>query len=169
MEDMFIFIAPVVILVLLIVYQYIKETETNKKLRFYEGSIEDLNKRVFSLEKKLQQSKKAQDDAEDEMTKDEIEKIISTKLNQALSSVLHSLQGAKDSMDSFQNDINGRIESMEGKLKEVSTFSSSNSASSNEKRIIALYKNGMMVDDIARELGMGIGQVDLMLKVHNLK
>ena len=165
MEDMFIFIAPVVILVLLIVYQFIKESETNKKLRFYEDSIEDLNKRVFTLEKQLKQT----DTDSEILDKDRIEKIVSAKLNQALNSVLHSLQGAKESMDSFQSDINQRIDSPEDRIKEVSNIPNSSSSASDEKRVIALYKNGMMVDDIARELGIGIGQVDLMLKVHNLK
>lgn len=168
MEDMVLFVAPVVVLVLLIVYQFIKESETSKKLRFYEGSIEDLNKRVYTLEKRIQQQSKEADEQAESISQEEIEQIISNKLTSTLNSVLHSLQSAKDSMDEFKDDIDERVEVVESKIKEISSISG-NSGQSTEKRVIALYKNGMMVDDIARELGIGIGQVDLMLKVHNLK
>jgi len=40
---------------------------------------------------------------------------------------------------------------------------------SNEKKIISLYNKGLSVSEIARNLRVGIGEVELVLKIEGIK
>ena len=48
-----------VVLVLLIIYMYLKEGESNKRSRRYEKSIEELNKEVYRLQKRIKEQESA--------------------------------------------------------------------------------------------------------------
>jgi len=72
-------------------------------------------------------------------------------------------------MQAFQDEQVERIDRIEERSSKDISFLPSQAAASNEKIIIAQYSQGKSEASIAKDLRIGIGEVDLVLKLANLK
>ncbi len=161
----FIGLALLVIIIFLMVY--IRDIEINKKLAIYERSIEELNYQNHVLNKALKDiSNKESFDAKGfekkmlELTKQEVQ--------QTVIPMVSSLQDIEEIIERFKEEQTARIDRLESRTKEMSGLPTGTS-SSNEKMIVAQYARGRSEAEIAKDLRIGIGEVDLVLKLANLK
>ena len=74
----------------------------------------------------------------------------------------------KEDLENFKEEQSARIDRIESRTKEMNCLPSSTS-SSNEKMIVAQYARGKSEAEIAKDLRIGIGEIDLVLKLANLK
>jgi cell fate regulator YaaT (PSP1 superfamily) len=82
--------------------------------------------------------------------------------------MISSLQDIETIMENFKEEQSARIDRIESRTKEMNCLPSSTS-SSNEKMIVAQYARGKSEAEIAKDLRIGIGEIDLVLKLANLK
>lgn len=146
---------------------FIREQEVNKKFKLYEKAIEDLNRdnhKLFQLIKDIPSSESFD-------TKDlnvQIQQEVNEEVRKSLMPMVDSIKEIESVMSNFQNEQIERIDALENSKKEVN-FKPRNIVESNEKLIIHNYKNGKSEAMIAKDLRIGIGEVDLILKLANLK
>lgn len=161
------FIALAALVVIIFLMVYIRDIEISKKLAIYERSIEELNYQNHVLNKALKDlSVKESFDAKTferkliELTKSEIQ--------QTVLPMVTSLQDIESIIETFKEEQTARIDRLESRTKEMSGLPTGTS-SSNEKMIVAQYARGRSEAEIAKDLRIGIGEVDLVLKLANLK
>jgi len=162
------FIALSALVVIIFLMVYIRDVEITKKLSIYERSIEELNYQNHVLNKALKDlgtkepiDLKAFEKKMVELTKNEIQ--------QSVVPMVASLQDIEQIIETFKEEQTTRIDRLESRTKEMSGLASGGTSSSNEKMIVAQFSRGRSEAEIAKDLRIGIGEVDLVLKLANLK
>ena len=164
------FIALAALVVIIFLMVYIRDVEVNKKLLIYEKSIEELNYQNHVLNKTLNElSMATKEPAVDPKTlESKILNHVKEEIHQSVLPLVGSLKDVEKIMQNFRDEQSARIDRLENRTKEMS-FASSSPSSSNEKVIVSQYAKGRSEAEIAKDLRIGIGEVDLVLKLANLK
>ena len=156
-----------VLIVIIFLMMSMKDSETNKKLSRYEQSIDNLSQQNHRFRKEIIELSKQRDRFIAEM-EEILEDKIKEKVQHSVYPLIESMREIENVMQSFQDEQIERIDKMEERSTEISYIPSGNTAS-NEKLIIAQYGSGKSEAAIAKDLRIGIGEVDLVLKLANLK
>ncbi len=178
-NDYLIFIGIGIVVLFIVVYLYIKDLENNRKLKSYEKSIEELNKQVYNLQKTTKDLEDGSSTTKNSST--HLKKELDDKLNEiraelqgevknavsSLNPLIDVLQDVQKSFQLHQNKINRRMIEIEERVKAVISIPT-NSTSLDEVRIAAMFKNGKNIEEIAKELRVPKGEVELSLRLANL-
>ncbi len=164
MYDYLIYGAAGFVFFVLLIYIQIKDSETSKKFFLYEKAIEDLNKKIYDLEKELKQKEYA-------ISKQEIKEYIDENIEESLQKITQFVISFKNEQEKYLSEVRDNMEEklslIDDKIKNFSIMPES--YSSNEKKIVNLYNKGLSVSEIARNLRIGIGEVELVLKIEGIK
>jgi len=156
-----------ILVVILFFLVFLRDSEVSKKLGIYERVIEDLNRENHNLSRSIEKLA-SKDKLEIKIFKDEIQKEIKFQVQTSLLPMVDSIREIEAVMLNFQDQQIARIDSLENRTKEIN-YIPPNVTESNERQIISQYKNGKSEAKIAKDLRIGIGEVDLILKLANLK
>lgn len=164
------FIALAALVVIIFLMVYIRDVEVNKKLLIYEKSIEELNYQNHVLNKTLNELSMATKElaVDPKALESKILNHVKEEIHQSVLPLVGSLKDVEKIMQNFRDEQSARIDRLENRTKEMS-FASSSPSSSNEKVIVSQYAKGRSEAEIAKDLRIGIGEVDLVLKLANLK
>ncbi len=164
MYDYLIYAAIAFIFFILLIYIQTKDSETTKKFFLYEKAIEDLNKKIYDLENELKQKDSI-------VTKEEIKEYIDENIEDSLQKLTQFVISSKNKQEKYLLEIKDNLEEklalIDDKIKNFTLMP--DSYSSNEKKIVSLYNKGLSVSEIARNLRIGIGEVELVLKIEGIK
>ncbi len=80
----------------------------------------------------------------------------------------HQVHTLEHNLDLKMQENQKHIEDFLQKAKSTGTVSYASSISNNKNMIIALHKKGKKHHEIAKELRIGLGEVEFVLKMHNL-
>ena len=164
MYDYLIYGAVGFVFFILLIYIQTKDSETSKKFFLYEKAIEDLNKKIYDLEKELKQKNSA-------VNKQEIKEYIDENIEESLQKITQFVISFKNEQEKYLSEIKDNMEEkltlIDDKIKNFTVMPES--YSSNEKKIVNLYNKGLSVSEIARNLRIGIGEVELVLKIEGIK
>ncbi|WP_331775163.1 DUF6115 domain-containing protein [Sulfurospirillum sp. 1612] len=160
-------IALGILVAVLFFIMMLRDQEVAKKLSIYEKIIEDLNHEHHQLSKEIQNLSKS-NDFDLEAFRTEVAQQVAFEVQNSLTPIIQSIKEIDEIMQTFQDEQTNRIDALEHRTKEKN-FSQINNTESNEKTIISQYKSGKSEAMIAKDLRIGIGEVDLILKLANLK
>ena len=164
MYDYLIYGAVGFVFFVLLIYIQTKDSETSKKFFLYEKAIEDLNKKIYDLEKELKQKDSV-------LSKQEIKEYIDENIEESLQKITQFALSLKKEQEKTISDIreevSEKLEAIDEKIKNFTLMP--DSYQSNEKKILNLYNKGLSVSEIARNLRIGIGEVELVLKIEGIK
>ncbi|MGP1485211.1 MAG: DUF6115 domain-containing protein [Campylobacter sp.] len=170
MSEILILAIFAILLVLIAAYVFLKDADANKKFARYERVIEALVQENHSIKKQLKNSQPISDFNQTQIDLNEMEKKLEAKLNQSINSqiipILSVIQGLESSIDSFQNEQQNKLYTIEERTKNIGKISSF--ADDNDEiraRIIAMYQSGKSKETIAKNLGIGVGKVEFELKM----
>ena len=160
-------IGIIALIVIILLIMSIKDSETTKKLSRFEQSIDNLAQQNHDLKKEIHQLSTERDTfiAELELVLDEK---IKDQIQHSMYPLVQSLNEIETLMQNFQDEQMERIENIEVRRKETN-YTPLHATTSNEKLIIAQYNEGKKESLIAKDLRIGIGEVELVLKLANLK
>ncbi|MDD4505935.1 MAG: hypothetical protein PHE60_06165 [Sulfurospirillaceae bacterium] len=161
----FIGLTALVIIIFLMVF--VRDMEINKKLLIYEKSIEELNYQNHVLNKAINDISK-KENVEFKIFEQKMVEKMKNEVQSTVLPMISSLQDIETIIENFKEEQSARIERIESRTKEMNCLPSSTS-SSNEKMIVAQYARGKSEAEIAKDLRIGIGEIDLVLKLANLK
>jgi hypothetical protein len=162
LSEIFIVILGVII-ILLIIYMYIKEQEINKTFKVLANRSDTINRQLFTLSKNLQK--------ELENYKQEIESEIELMINQQdfgdKNTDLNNIKNAVEYL-LMQNEemkhLKSRVETVERGLQGI--IFDKKSMVDNTENILALYREGRTIEEIVKELGIARRTVEFAIKLH---
>lgn len=160
-------IGVIALVVIMLIMMSIKESETNKKLSRYEQSIDNLSQQNHTLRKEILQLAKNRDKFMDKID-ETLDGRVKEQVQQNVYPLIQSMREIESVMQSFQDEQVERIDKIEEQRVELN-YNPKSTTVSNEKLIIAHFSQGKSEAMIAKDLRIGIGEVDLVLKLANLK
>ncbi len=156
-----------VILILLIIYIYLKETEFNRKFKIVASKIDLVNRQIFTMNKNF--SKELESQKQDILH--DIEEFITNNEKQHKDDVFKLVE-FKESLEQLKKDfeelktLNSRVLTLENGLKNA--VLNRNSSVDKTQQIIAIHKTGRSIEDISRELHISRTEVEFALKLAKL-
>lgn len=151
---------------LILLFTYLKDLESTKRLDKFEIAIDNLHDEIYRLQKWV---KKIEGEQEEK-----IEQFQTQVQNQTQNIVTKSLGEAFEHLENIEQKVNDKIQlatdnlsHLDGRIKELG-FLSSSATSLDEKKIIALLQEGKNADAIAKELGITCGEVELFLQLSDI-
>ena len=138
-----------IVLAIIIALIFIKDSETNKKFTRYERAIESAIQENYNLKKQLAAlaSFKPDDDEQLKDVKDELKEQINEQINEKI----------------VQKD---RMFNLEERTRDINKIAPS--VINEEEQILKMFKDGKSAAMIAKDLHVGMGRVEFVLKFHKL-
>ena len=153
-----------VVLLIVVLYMAMRDKETMKKIAMLEAGIDGMGRELFRIEKSLESLEKEFRERMDTLAKQSPEPEISVdrEVAAALEPFVIQLHRLQESVDTIREELEGRLERLDGKVRQVA-FAADHMVP-NEQKILQLHAQGLDSETIAKQLRMGKGEVELVLK-----
>lgn len=155
------------VILYLLYYVFTKDAQYSKNIRSVASVVEEMNRELFYMKQKL--SKTQENITEnsqrmnDEMIYEEIERSVYDMV-QPLSLGLKQLQ---DNINSIEVEVNSRVSQLESGVKQISVPLSVHG--NDDEKIISLFKQGVPLEIISKELHISKPEVEFVLKINKIK
>ncbi|RAX53907.1 hypothetical protein CCY99_05450 [Helicobacter sp. 16-1353] len=144
----------IILFVLILIFFYIKDGESQRRLSRYEKSLDDLNKEIYKIQKFLKNN--------------ELENGYSEKFQKNLKEDFrNSINDIYAIIEKDREYVDNKLAIIEDKIKEFNYFPSS-SSNVDDRKIIAMFKDGWSVESIAKELMITKSEVEFTLKLADI-
>jgi Skp family chaperone for outer membrane proteins len=167
MFEMLIFIAFGIVMLLLIAFFYFRDQSLFAKLEAYERAIDELNSRVYELEHKRPKQENNLQNYKEIFSK--MQENLDNKLNELGEPLLRTIRAIKsmeERLDRLENRVDQKIQELQQSTKTQQNITNSTRG---EDKVLTLYKEGKSIEEIAKLTRLGIGEVELMIKLANLR
>ena len=163
----YIIVAMAAIILYLLYYVYTKDSTYNKNIHSVASVVEDLNKEIFYLKQKLEQTQKNIQGKSNRMSDEEIYQEIERSVYDMVHPLTVSLKQVQDNLEAIDMQIESRIASIESGVKQISVPNSVHG--NDDEKIISLFKQGVSLDTISKELHLSKAEVEFVLKINKIK
>ena len=167
MSTEIILVAFGVILFIVMVYSYLRDSENSRQIRFLANTMDNFNKQLFTLERKMEKVESHIKQEKPSSTTDDLENMMEQELTSMAEPIAFSLNEIQNSFTHFKTQIEARIEHLEDGVKSIAMPKSLTGL--DDQKIISLYKQGMDEDTIAKELALSKGEVEFALKIAKMQ
>lgn len=157
-------IAPLCVAVLfLFVFVYMRESAISKKLKVYERTFDLINQNLHRLDKeiKLKSTTNSDEDTAQRQTSATTMEEFS-EIGGLLMDKFQELQ--KDNLE-FKRSLMEKYVDLENKLRPITSVSPGFTGV-DESKIVTLFSNGLSIEEIAKQMRIGTGEVEFVLKMH---
>ncbi|MBN2963966.1 hypothetical protein JWV37_04155 [Sulfurospirillum sp. T05] len=165
--DLLVYAGIGALLLLIFLMVYFKDSESAQKFSKFERMVEELMQQNHQLRREMLEQNK-QIKAKEAAFEEYFHKRVQEEINTNVMPLLNSLREIENIMQNFQEEQQDRLSSLEERTKTINRFAAP-SATSNEKQVITLFKEGKKEHEIAKELRLGLGEVQFILKMNYLK
>jgi len=156
------------VVLILIYYIFSREAQQNRQIRVVASAIEQLNHQIFALEQNLKQQLAAiEADNKDILTPDDLRYELEVGVSEYSKPVQEQLSALQEDFNITKDQMQQRINSLEENIRSLSLPSSVTGL--DDERITLLYKQGVDVDTISKELRLSKAEVEFVLKINELK
>ncbi len=159
------------VLILLIGYFYLKDKAQSEKLMVYEKAIDDLNSRLHDIKEQQSESIVLADNDTFKKECEELERRVTEQINELGDHVLNTIRSLKDlelKVNEVEEQTKQQIKQLQQNIKQVTAISPTTSRA-NEDIVLDLYKKGYSAEEIAKNERIPLGEVELILKIANLR
>jgi predicted RNase H-like nuclease (RuvC/YqgF family) len=157
-------------MLLFALYAMVRDRETGRKMAMMEAGIDALNKEHYNLARSLERFKLDTNERLDALEHRESNDTDAEALHFKLDALLRRVQQLEeDCADGHtpESDIHARLEQIEGRLRELAF--ATDHGTPDAKRILQLHAQGLDSAAIAKQLRMGQGEVELILKFSKIR
>jgi predicted PurR-regulated permease PerM len=153
-----IFIGLAFAIMFLFFYIFVSSKNIDRKFQRIGMALEEMNEEIYQLEQK---QKKLSKDFEVN-----IEKIISEKMDDILENLINTIKDYQNKSENEIRSLYDKIEKIESsaKLNSLPNFETISPQKDNKSKIKELFEIGYSVEEIAKEVNMPVGEVQLYLK-----
>ena len=151
----------------LIYYVFTKDSEYNKNIRSVATVAEELNREIFYLKKKLSDTQKNIKTNTSRMSDDDIYQEVERTVYDMVKPISLGLKRLEESVQSIDEHIYSRISSLESGVKQISIPTSVHG--NDDEKIISLFKQGVSLETISKELHISKAEVEFVLKINKIK
>ncbi len=151
----------------LLYYVYEKDSQYSKNIRSIASVVEELNRDLFYLRNKLAEETKKIEQSQRGMSDEEIYQEIERTVYDMIQPLALTLKEVQNSITAIDSQLESRIANLENGVKQISIPSSIHA--NDDEKIISLYKQGVSVDTIAKELHLAKPEVEFVLKINKIQ
>jgi len=163
----YIVLAMAALILYLIYYVFTKDSEYNKHLHSVVTVAEELNREIFYLKKKISETQSSIKNTTNRMSDDDIYQEIERTVYDMVKPISMGLKRLEDSVQNIDEHIDARLSSLESGVKQISIPSSVHG--NDDEKIISLFKQGVSLDTISKELHLSKAEVEFVLKINKIK
>jgi len=160
-------VAMAAMILYLIYYVFTKDSQYNKNIRSVATVAEELNREIFYLKKKLTDTQKTIKSSTSRMSDDEIYQEVERTVYDMVKPLSIGLKRLEESVQTIDETINDRISVIESGVKQISIPTSVHG--NDDEKIISLFKQGITLDTISKELHISKAEVEFVLKINKIK
>jgi len=163
----YILVGMLIIILYLLYYVYSKDAYYNKNIHSVANVVEDLNRELFYMKKKLSETENSMKDNLPRMSDEEIYQEIERSVYDMVHPLSLGFKQMQENINAIDEQIDSRISILESGVKQMSVPNSVN-GNDNDK-IISLFKQGISLDTISKELHISKPEVEFILKLNRMK
>ncbi len=156
-----------IVILYLLYYVYEKDAQYSKNIRSIASVVEELNRDLFYLRNKLAESTKKIEHKQRSMSDEEIYQEIERTVYDMIQPLALTLKEVQNSITAIDSQLESRIANLENGVKQISIPSSIHA--NDDEKIISLYKQGLSVEAIAKELHLAKPEVEFVLKINKIQ
>lgn len=160
-------VAMAAMILYLIYYVFTKDSEYNRNIRSVATAAEELNREIFYLKKKLSDTQASIKKNSSRMNDEEIYQEVERTVYDMVKPISLGLKRLEESIQNIEENINSRISSLESGVKQISIPASIHG--NDDEKIISLYKQGISLETISKELHISKAEVEFVLKINKIK
>ncbi len=155
------------VILYLLYYVYTKDHDYTKNIRSVASVVEELNREIFYLKKNMTQTQTTIQKTTRGMSDEEIYAEIERTVYDTIQPLSVGFRQLQENLAQIDSQINSRVESLENGVKQFSIPTSING--NDDEKVISLYKQGVTLETISKELNLSQPEVDFVLKINKLK
>lgn len=155
------------IILYLLYYVFTKDSQYHKNIHSVASVVEDLNREIYYLNKKLKETQVSIQENERSMSDDEIYQEIERSVYDMIQPLSHALKQVQESVELIDTRIESRVSMLESGVKQINIPSSIHG--NDDEKIISLFKQGVSLDTISKELHLSKPEVEFVLKINKMK
>ena len=167
-REMYIFLGFGIVLAIIVALMLIKDSETNKKFARFERAIESVMQENFNLKKQISmlEGEAFKNSEQYEPLKKQIKENIDLQINEKIVPIIRAIKSIERVIDDFATEQKDRIVSLEERTRDINKIAPS--VINEEEQILKMFKDGKSAAMIAKDLHVGMGRVEFVLKFHKL-
>ena len=155
------------VMLYLIYYVFTKDSQYSKNIRSVASVVEELNREIFYLKKKVKETGLNISKNTNRMSDDEVYQEIERTVFDMVKPLSMGLKRMEEQVSAIDSQIDSRISNLENGVKQISIPSSVHG--NDDEKIISLYKQGVTFDTISKELHISKAEVEFVLKINKIK
>ena len=156
-----------VIFLISLVFSYMRDSENSRQIRFLANTMDNFNKQMFALERKVEKIEVTLKSQGTKTTSDDLNQKLESELASMAEPIAFSLNEVQSAFSHFKTQMEARISHVEDGMKSIAMPKSLTGL--DDQKIISLYKQGMDEEAIARELALSKGEVEFALKISKMQ
>ncbi|MEA3522079.1 MAG: hypothetical protein U9R50_03820 [Campylobacterota bacterium] len=156
------------IILLLIYYIVSREAHQARQIRAIATAVERINHQLFALEKDVKKSlSELQETNTDTMTSADLRYELEVGISEQSAPLISQITQIQNDYNANKEQLHKRIVYLEESVRNLSLPASVSGM--DDDRIITLYKQGVDLDTISKELRLSKPEVEFVLKINQLK
>lgn len=155
------------VLLFIVFYVLIKDAEHSRHIRAIATAVEDCNRQIYSLEKKLFEMQKMPASQMRGLSDEEIYGEIERSVYDLTNPLSKKLQMTEENLSDLATAVDSRLANIEGGIRQIAMPSSVHG--NDDGKITSLFKQGVSIDTIAKELHLSKAEVEFVLKINQLR
>ena len=155
------------IILYLLYYVFSKDAHYSKNIRSVATVVEELNRELFYLKKKLSETQQNIEDNSQRMTDEVIYQEIERSVYDMVQPLSHGLKQLQQNINAIEVEIDSRVSNLESGVKQISIPASIHG--NDDTKIISLFKQGVTIETISKELHISKPEVEFVLKINKIK
>lgn len=160
-------VAMAAMILYLIYYVFTKDSEYSRNIRSVATVAEELNREIFYLKKKLEDTQTNIKKNSSRMSDDEIYQEVERTVYDMVKPISLGLKRLEESIQIIDENIEARMSTLESGVKQISIPTSIHG--NDDEKIISLYKQGITLETISKELHISKAEVEFVLKINKIK
>ena len=155
------------IILYLLYYVFTKDAQYSKNIRSVATVVEELNKELYYMKNKVKDTQKTILENRNRMSDKEIYEEVERTVYDMIQPISLSLKKVQENLETIDGEIELRITSLESGVKQISLPSSVHG--NDDEKIISLFKQGVSVETVSKELHLSKAEVEFVLKINKIK
>jgi len=160
-------VAMTAMILYLIYYVFSKDSQYQKNIHSVASVVEELNREIYYLKKTVKETALNLQKTTSRMKDDEIYQEIERSVYDMVKPLSIGLKRMEEQVSSLDDKIDTRISNLENGVKQISIPSSVHG--NDDEKIISLYKKGVSLGTISKELHISKAEVEFVLKINKIK
>jgi len=155
------------VILYLLYYVYSKDMDYTKNIRSVASVVEELNREIYYLKKNMTETQKSIQLNTRGMSDEEIYQEIERSVYDMVQPLSVGLKQMQENIRAIDVQVDSRVSNLENGVKQFSIPTSVNG--NDDEKIISLFKQGVSLETISRELNLSQPEVEFVLKINKMK